>query len=308
LKKDKGYDYSDISSDAAKLWTNDGQLYAYPFSTSPFVVFANDDLLAAAGQPTSAQLKEQGKWNWKDIAAVGSAVNAATGKQGVVIRDFDYQTWSNLSTVWDSFGAEPWSEDGKTCTFTSKKMEQAFQYLHDATFQQKAFPGPGTKADFFAGDSAFTVTQISRATLLTGGFKWDVQPLPEGDDGRQNVIGQAGIGVLAKSKHAQEAKDFLAFFTNPENAKKLAQFFPPPRTSLLTVDTLSATNKTLTKEQIEDVVLPSFKDAVTKPSHANSAEIAAKVKTALDPMWQPDADVPSVLKGVCSAIKPLLGS
>lgn len=308
LKSTKGYDYGDIGKDAAKLWTTGGQLYAYPFSTSPFVVFANDDLLAAAGEPTSAELKAQGKWNWKDLATVGAQVSQKTGKQGMVIRDFDYQTWSNLATVWDSFGASPWSADGKTCTFDSKKMQSAFTYLHDATFDQHAFPGPGTKADFFAGDSAFTVTQISRATLLTDAFTWNIQTLPEGEDGQQNVIGQAGIGVLAKGKNAEEATKFLAFFTNPANAKQLAQYFPPPRTSLLTVDTLSATNKKLSKEQIENVVLPSFTDAVTKPSHANSAEIAAKVKTALDPMWQPGADVASVLKGVCTAIKPLLGS
>ncbi len=308
LKATKGYDFADINTDTTKLWTTGGKLYAYPFSTSPFVVFANDDVLAAAGEPTSAELKSEGKWDWKDIAEVGAQVNAKTGKQGMVIRDFNYLTWSNLATVWDSFGAAPWSEDGKTCTFTSKKMVDAFTYLHDATFKQHAFPGPGVSADFFAGDSAFTVTQISRATLLTNAFKWNVLPLPKGDAGQGNVVGQAGIGVLAKSAHADEATEFLAYFTNPTNAKQLAAFFPPPRTSLLNATTLAATNKTLSKQQIDDVVIPSFKNAETKPSHTNSAEIAAQVKTALDPMWQSDANVSSVLKGVCKAITPLLGS
>jgi multiple sugar transport system substrate-binding protein len=307
LKATKGYDYGDINSGTTKLWMTDNQLYAYPFSTSPFVVFANDDLLAAAGEPTSAELKSQGKWDWDDIATIGAQVNAKTGKQGMVIRDFNYLTWSNLATVWDSFGAAPWSADGKTCTFTSKKMVDAFTYLHDATFKDHAFPGPGVNADFFAGDSAFTVTQISRATLLTGAFKWNVLTLPKGAAGQSNVVGQAGIGVLAKGKNVDEATQFLAYFTNPTNGKQLAAFFPPPRTSLLNATTLAATNKTLSKQQINDVVIPSFKDAVTKPSHANSAEIAAQVKTALDPMWQADANVSSVLKGVCKAITPLLG-
>ena len=308
LKATKGYDYSDINSGTTKLWTTGGQLYAYPFSTSPFVVFANDDLLAAAGEPTSAELKAQGKWDWKDIAEIGAQVNAKTGKQGMVIRDFNYQTWTNLATVWDSFGASPWSANGKTCEFSSKPMVAAFTYLHDAIFVQHAFPGPGINADFFAGDSAFTVTQISRATLLTGSFKWNVLTLPKGDNGVQNVVGQAGIGVLAKGANPDEAKQFLAYFTNPSNGKQLAAFFPPPRTSLLNATTLAATNKTLSKDQINDVVIASFKNAITKPSHANSAEIAAQVKTALDPMWTADANVSSVLKGVCTAIKPLLGS
>jgi multiple sugar transport system substrate-binding protein len=303
-----GYDYADISPDTTKLWLVDDELYAYPFSTSPFVVFANDDLLAAAGQPSSAELKAQGKWTWEGIAEVGAAVNAATGKQGMVIRDFDYQTWSNLSTVWGSFGAAPWSADGATCTFDAPEMQDAFEYLHEAIFTEHAYPGPGVSADFFVGDSAFTVTQISRASLIDDSFAWNVLTLPEGPKGQQNVVGQAGIGVLAKSPHAKEAADFLAFFTNPDNAQQLAQYFPPPRTSLLNADTLAATNKKLSAEQIDEVVIKAFEGAITKPSHTGSAEIAAQVKTALDPMWQADADVASVLSGVCDAIEPLLGS
>lgn len=306
LKADEAYDFADIDPATSKLWTSDGELYAYPFSTSPFVVFANDDVLAAAGLPSSAELQAQG-WTWDDIAEYGAEVNAKTGKQGMVIRDFDYNTWSNLATVWNAFGAEPWSADGKTCEFDSPEMVDAFTYLHDAIFTDHAFPGPGTTADFFSGDSAFTVTQISRAGLLDDSFAWNVLTLPEGDAGLQNVVGQAGVGVLANGAHVQESIDFLAFFTNPDNAKKLAQFFPPPRTSLLNAETLAATNKKLSEQQINDVVIASFKDAVTKPSHTNSAEIAAQVKTALDPMWTADADVKAVLGSVCDAINPLLG-
>jgi multiple sugar transport system substrate-binding protein len=307
LKSTKGYDYGDIKTDTTKLWVQGSKLYAYPFSTSPFVVFANDDLLKQAGLPTSAELKASGKWNWKDLAEIGSQVNSTTGKTGMIIRDFDFTGWSNLSTIWDSFGAAPWSKDGKTCTFDSAKMTDAFSYIHDAIFTQKAMPGPGTKPDFFAGDSAFTVTQISRASLLTdGGFAWDVLPLPDGPAGHVSVVGQAGLGVMAKGKHADEATKFLAYFTNPTNSKKLAQFFPPPRTSQLNAQTLAATNKLLSEDQIKNVVIDAFDGAVTKPSHTNSAEIAAKVKTALDPMWKADANVKSVLGGVCSAIKPML--
>jgi len=307
LKSTKGYDYGDIKPDTTKLWKQDGQLIAYPFSTSPFVVFANDDLLKKAGLPTSKELKAQGKWNWKDLAEIGSTVNSKTGKAGMIIRDFDFSAWSNLATVWDSWGAAPWSADGTKCTFDSAKMTDAFTYLHNAIFTQKAMPGPGTKPDFFAGDSAFTVTQISRASLLAdGGFNWNVLPLPDGPDGHVSVVGQAGLGAMAKGKHLDEAKQFLAYFTNPSNSKKLAQFFPPPRTSQLNAETLAATNKQLSKEQIQDVVISAFDGAVTKPSHTNSAEIAQKVKTALDPMWKADADVHSVLTNVCSAIKPML--
>jgi len=309
LEGTEGYDFSDLNESATALWKSDDQLVAYPFSTSPFVVFANDDLLAAAGQPSAAELLADGKWNWEDISEVGSAVNAATGKAGFVIRDFDYTTWDNLASIWMGWGAAPWSADGAKCTFNSDDMADAFEFIHDAAFEQKSMPGPGTTADFFAGEAAFTVTQISRASLLAeGGFGWDLLPLPEGPVGEYSMVGQAGIGVLAQGEHSDVAADFLAYFTNPENSQKLAQYFPPARNSQLNAETLAAANPVLSADQIADVVVPGISTGVVRPSHTNSAEIGQQVRSALDAMWVADADIPAVLDSVCDAVEPLLGN
>ena len=307
LENTKGYEFDDLNEAATALWKADGELVAYPFSTSPFVMFANDDLLKAAGQPTAAELQAQGKWNWEGVSEVGAAVNAATGKAGFVIRDFDYTTWDNLASVWMGWGAAPWSEDGASCTFDSPEMADAFAFLHDAAFVKKSMPGPGTTADFFAGDAAFTVTQISRASLLPdAGFAFDLAPLPEGPEGSYSMVGQAGIGVMAQGENTQVAAEFLAFFSNPENSEKLAQYFPPARDSQLNVDTLAAANPVLTAEQIENVVVPGIATGVVRPGHTDSAEIGQKVRAALDAIWTPDADIPAVLSSVCKAVDPLL--
>ncbi|WP_327406305.1 extracellular solute-binding protein [Streptomyces sp. NBC_01288] len=166
--------------------------------------------------------------------------------------------------------------------------------------------GPGTTADFFAGDAAFTVAQVSRASLLTDKFKYALYPLPAGPAGKYSVIGQAGVGVLTASKHKTQATDFLAYMTNPANSAKLAQFFPPPRKSLLTGAKLAADNKVLTAAQLQQAVVDQLPNAVTLPNHTSPAEIAQKGKTALDAMWKADADIPAVLKSVCSAIEPIL--
>lgn len=303
-----GYQFGDLSASATELWRADGDLVAYPFSTSPFVMFANDDLLAEAGQPTSAELQASGRWNWEELSAVGSAVNAATGKAGFVIRDFDYVTWENLAAVWLGWGAAPWNADGTQCEFASDEMADAFAFLHDAAFTSKSMPGPGTTADFFAGEAAFTVTQISRASLLAdGGFAWNLLPLPEGPVGEYSMVGQAAIGVLAQGENPDVAADFLAFFTNPENTAKLAQYFPPPRESLLNADVLAAANPILTPEQLEDVVVPAIGTGVVRPQHTDSAEIGQQVRSALDAIWVENANIPDVLESVCVAIDPLLG-
>jgi multiple sugar transport system substrate-binding protein len=247
------------------------------------------------------------KWTWDNAIAAARLAAVGSGKQGLVARDFDYKDWTNLAPIFDGWGAEPWSADGKTCGFDQQPMVDAMTFIHKAVFIDKAMPGPGVAADFFAGDSAMTITQISRASLLKDAtFKWTLVPLPAGPKGKYAVIGQGGIGVLKKSGNADAAKDFLKFFTNDANSAKLAQFFPPPRKPQLTADTLAKSNPLLKPQQLQDVVIDGISSGVVKPSHKNSAEISQAVRSALDPMWQPGADVPTVLKSVCTAIQPLL--
>lgn len=58
----EGYEIEDVSEQATALWTRDGELYAYPFSTSPFAIFVNNDLITAAGAQTPAELIAAGEW------------------------------------------------------------------------------------------------------------------------------------------------------------------------------------------------------------------------------------------------------
>ncbi|WP_329390517.1 ABC transporter substrate-binding protein [Streptomyces sp. NBC_01716] len=299
-------DDEDVLPAAKEIWQQDGKLYAYPFSTSPFGVFVNTDMLKKAGQPTPADLIKQGKWTWDEATAMGAAVNDKTGKTGIVIRDFDYKSWDNLASYWDGWGAEAWSADGKTCGFDKPEMVQAMTSLHKAIFEDEAMLAPGTTADFFAGESAMTVTQMSRASLLTDKFAWDFVPLPEGPKGKYAVTGQAGIAVLAKGQHPDAAADFHAFMTNKTNAAKLGAYFPQARSSQLNAAALAKSNAKLSEKQLSDVVIEGIKNGKVKPVHIGQAEIYAAVRSELDSLWKPQADVPKVLTGVCDAIKPQL--
>jgi len=303
----EGYDIADVTERATALWTKDGQLYAYPFSTSPFAIFVNNDVVKAAGAKTPAELIAAGEWTWDNALATAATVGQS-GKTGLVVRDFKYQLWQNLASVWKGWGAAPWSDDGKTCTFTEPAMVDAMTAIHTAIFTDKAMPGPGEDIDFFAGETGMTITQISRASLLPkeNPFDWDLVPLPAGPAGEYAVVGQAGVGAFAAGANAPVAVEFLAYMTNPENSQKLAQFFPPARASLLNAQTLASTNPLLSAEQIENVVIAGISVGTVLPGHTNFAQIQQTVRASLDSLWVADADVPAVLQSVCDAINPLI--
>jgi multiple sugar transport system substrate-binding protein len=304
----EGYDLWDLSIPATELWTKDGNLYAYPFSTSPFAMFVNNDLVTAAGAKTPAEMIAAGEWTWDNAFATAKAVADAGEADGLVVRDFNFQTWQNLASIWRGWGADPWSADGKTCAFADQPMVDAMTAIHNAIFVDGGMPGPGETVDFFAGDAAMTITQISRASLLPkeDPFAWDLVPLPSGPAGEYYVIGQAGVGVFDKSANRDVAVEFLGYMTNPENSQKLAQFFPPARESLLNAETLGSTNPLLSPEQIQTVVIDGISRGVVLPGHTNFAQIQQTIRSGLDALWVPEADVATVLGNVCSSVSPLL--
>jgi multiple sugar transport system substrate-binding protein len=307
FKATEGYNYDELAPGPLALWQKDGQLYAYPFSTSPFGMFVNNDLIKAAGAKTPAELIAADQWTWDNAIKTASAVGQS-GKGGLVVRDFNYQLWQNLTSIYAGWGAGPWSADGKTCTFTDPKMIDAMTFIHDAIFKQKAIPGPGESVDFFAGDAAMTITQISRASLLPKDkpFDWDLVPLPAGPAGKDAIFGQAGIGVFKASPNAKVAAEFLAYMTDPENSAKLAQFFPSPRKSLLTADALKKTNPLLSKEQLQAVVINGIENGRVIPGHTGFAQLQQLVRAGLDAIWVPDADIPGAMQNICTRIQPLL--
>lgn len=310
LTDDPDYAYDDVSEPAMELWTEGDEVYAFPFSTSPFGIFYNADAFADAGLEDPAELAASGDWTWEAAAdAAEEIVASGAADTGLVVGDFDYQVWENLATVWRGWGADPWSEDGTTCTFADPEMVDAMTFFHELVFERDASPGPGTSNDFFAGEAGMIITQISRATLLAeDGFEWGIVPLPDGPAGEYAVTGQAGIGVFEAGPNTEAATNFLRFWTNEANSQDMAVYFPPPRQSLLTTEILGEANPLFTSEQLQSVVIDGIAEGRTKPSHPNFAQLQQQVRSELDALWAPDADVEAVLGDVCGIAEPLLQS
>lgn len=307
LEEAEGYNLGDLLDSATETWTQGGSLYAYPFSNSPFGIYVNLDLLAAAGQPNPRDLLESGGWTWDAVMDIAQATAASQGVGGFVSSADPYTDWNNaLGAMWMSWGAQPWSEDGTTCEFTSPEMVDFFDWFHGEAFVERSTPGPGEEFNFSAGEAAIQMAQLSASTGLDGSFAWDYLPMPEGPAGQVDVVGQAGVGVVARGDNPQAAADFLAYFTNEANSAQLAKFFPPPRESLLTVETISQAAPTLNEEQIQATIIDAAHAGITKPGHVAMSDVSEKVRVALDALWVPDGDAATVLDQVCSDIEPII--
>lgn len=297
------FDLSDVVDGSLDAWSKDGGIYAYPFSTQPFGLYVNLDLLAAAGQPNPRDLLASNDWTWDKVMEMAGATADATGQGGVQLQE--WSIWIELATIWDSFGASPW-DSGGTATFNSPEMVNFFTWVNENMFENHAIIRPGETFDFTAGSAAFKIHLLSTSGGLDGQFEWDFLPLPTGPKGQVNVSNQAAIGVLSQSKNPQAAGEFLTFFTNKANAQKLSAFFPQPRTSLLTVEALSAAAPKMTEEQISGTIIGPAQDAVSLPVHPKYSAFGSEVASALELISQPGADVKGILDDLQATVAPIM--
>lgn len=305
-----GYNVNDLIPGAMQVWTQEEQYYAYPFSSSPVGIYVNLDLIEAAGQPDPRQLLADGEWTFDALAELSAAVAETTPNVGGFLPGNPYEAWQfSLSQMWGSWGAQGWDEAGTTCEFTSPEMIDFFTWFHHNIYDTGAIPGPGVMYDFASGQLAARTGQMSLTSALADAdFAWDFVPLPAGPAGEVPRIGQAGVGVLARSEHPEIAADFLGYFTNPENAALLAEFFPPPRESLLSLDTLSAAAPDLTDEQIQGTVIDQALAGAPQEGHVRFNSMIDPIRSSLDALWTEDGDPAAVAESVCAAIQPQLSA
>lgn len=305
LEATDGYDLADFSEPAMGLWTDGEVINGLPFSTSPFMIYYNKDMFEAAGLETPAELAEKGAWDMEKFQEVAAALTAANdGKWGFEFKDgqgYDSRIMHALMPPIRAYGGFAW-QDGE-CGFNKPEAVAAVTQLHDMVFDDKSIVPPGEVGDFFSGNSAMTINQISRASRLAdAGFEWGIAPLPTGPAGASPVIGQAGIVVFSQGEQKDLAKEFIAYMTNPENSETMSQFFPPARKSVLESDTFIEANKLISPEQMA-YVSEAIEEGRVLPSHANYAQIYAAMKPRMDALWRADADVPAALEAVCASIE-----
>lgn len=308
LKAAEGYDFADFSQPAMGLWQKGETVYGIPFSTSPFMIYYNKDMFDKAGLEDPLALAAKGEWNMTKFQEVAKKLTEANpGKWGFEFKDGEgyasRMTHALLPPI-RAYGGDIWSNE--ECGFDKPEAVAAIKQLHDMVFKDKSIVPPGEQGDYFSGNSAMTVNQISRASKMAeAGFNWGIAPLPSGPGGESPVIGQAGLVVFDQGKNKEIAAEFVAHMTNKENVATMAQFFPPARKSVLEADAFISGNKLVPPEMMKNVAA-AIANGRVHPAHEKAPQLLAAMAPRVDALWKADADVDQAIKGICSAIQPLL--
>ena len=307
LNAAEGYDLADFSESALALWKAGDGLYALPFSTSPFLILYNKDLFEAAGLEDPNALAARGEWTWEALAAAAKTIAETQGVYGLEGVDGALYTspWSTLTPIVRSFGGDFWDAEGN-CTMNSPETVAALQFFHDMLFVDQSIVPPGEIGDFFTGQSAMTLGQISRLTKLDNAeFAWDVAPLPAGPVTQAATIGQAGLTIFANSPNRDIAIDFLTYLTNPENSQTMGAFFPSARRSVINSEAFLNGNPRLSADQMK-LVVAGIENGQVLPNHQNFSQIDLTARAVVDKLWRADADVQAIADEICTTIAPLL--
>jgi multiple sugar transport system substrate-binding protein len=215
-----------------KEFTYNGKLYAVPANYATLSLYYNKKLISKA--PTTVAEFQQ------------AAATATTGgKYGLVLADNNtIQMWPVLQWLsgGDIVGAD-------NCSVLSSPASVAsLQPWVDLVKNKKISPIglTGAEADsiFSAGKAAMEINGPWAAPgYKSAGIDLGIATIPAGANGQPVTLGStAPLAISAKTKHATQAQEFLAYWTSKAAQLKFSTTtgFPPLRTDLADDATLKA--------------------------------------------------------------------
>lgn len=299
------YNRADISETALELWKSGNDVYAVPFSTSPFFILYNADLLKQAGVETPEQMIANGTWDWEHFRTMCKQIKDRTGVWAYQTVDgggYDVRILHNLCPIIRAYGGDVWN-NGQVLINSPASIE-AITLFHNMVYQDGSVVPPGDQSDFFAGNAAMTVGQISRISkLMESSFSWGMAPMPSGPNGSSPVIGQAAIGANAKGRNVALASELVAYMTSETCVARMAGIWPPARKSVLDSAAFLSSNPNVTPEQMKTSVADSIATGRVLPSHPMYTQIEVESRIVWDRLWNPNANVKAVVDDVAAVYR-----
>ena len=267
---DSKVNVDELAPGTVKEFTYDSKLYAVPANFATLSLYYNKKAFAAAGIENPPTTVVEFKADAKKLTIDGGKTQS-----GLVLADNQtIQMWPILQ----------WLEGGdivnsKNCSVVQTDAGQAsLKPWADLVAKDGISPVglTGAEADslFSAGKAAMEINGPWAASgYKAAGIDLGIVKVPTGVDGNATLGSTAGLAISAKTKHPQEAQEFLAYWTSKSVQKtfSLTTGFPPLRTDLADDAALKADEVvSVFASQVPDarLYLPKVPNATTVDSDA----------------------------------------
>lgn len=209
----------DFFEEAIDCFKSNGKIYAIPRDISNLVIYYNKDILA------KNNIKIEDLKTSTDLIKIGSKLKT----QNIYAINSE-----DLPLYWLYFlaanGGSALSDDAKQITISNEKSTAALQFYSDLINKYHYAP---TKAE----TGSMTTAQMfinKKIAMYLGGrwmvpkfretikFNWDVIEFPTTNENKL-YIDASGWALTKKSKHKQEAADFINYLASETSSNKFAK-------------------------------------------------------------------------------------
>lgn len=218
---------SDISQGIWDSVTYDDEIIAYPSTLQSYMVFANADLLAAAG----VEVPTGDTMTWDQLQEIAKATTTADHYGLGWGLGSPTATMMSLSLGFDGGFFDGQGEDA-SIDVGDDELAVA-ERIHDMAYTDQSLEptsltqsGSEVLPSFYGGEIAMTVQGSFQATNIAQdapeGLNWVALPPLEGSAGALQAANPQTYSVNVDSEHVQESAEFLDFLMSGENLGKIA--------------------------------------------------------------------------------------
>ncbi|WP_309069003.1 sugar ABC transporter substrate-binding protein [Microbacterium sp.] len=217
----------DISEGIWESVTVDDQIVAYPSTLQSYLVFANTDLLEAAG----VEVPSGPTMSWDELREIAQA----TTQDGTF--GLGWGLGSPTATIMSlslGFDGGYFEGEGEEATIDVGEEETAVpERIHQMAYEDESLDptsltlsGSDVLASFYGGTVAMTVQGSFQATNIANdapdGFNWTVLPPLEGTAGALQSANPQTYSVNVDSEHVEESAAFLEYLAAGDNLASIA--------------------------------------------------------------------------------------
>lgn len=206
-------------TDAVRYPTQDGDLYAMPFSFIVTPLYYNQTMFDEAGVAPPTY-----DWTWDNLRDAARRFARDSQGDGLLERwgFWSRNRYDQYDTVVHSFGGRLLSDDYRTAMLYSPEALDATNFMINLMWQDGAAPTPqeerGQGNLLSRGRVAMAIAQINDISTMRehADFDWGVSVLPAGPAQRVVRLWPDSYGIPADAKNKEAAWEYIKFAVQQE--------------------------------------------------------------------------------------------